>query len=404
VQIEIVQTEHRLNELRDDWDRLVEESGLRHPFVGWHWATHWWQHYGAGHDLAVGVARRHGTIVGIAPWYVERHGGRGTVCWLGSGEVCTEYVGFLTAPGQLPEFCRALLDAWGAGPACWEAIELCHMPADSPTAAAFQEIWRQLGRDLVTHRAASWQVRLPASWEAYLRQLSSNRRGEARRILQRAEAAGIRCAEVAGEDELPEAWQALVQLHQKRWTSAGEPGCFASPRFESFHRSLLVPLHRKGQIRLRVARKGGAIVAATYCLSQAGITYYYQGGYDPDSAEWKPGTLLHLHGIRQAIERGDRVYDFMVGNEEYKRRWSTEQRPLVTLRAAGDQPGARVRLRLSQLWRGAKDAVRGRLPWVRRIRNRLAPWVRPRDSWHTATPSGPMPSDPPPAGVAAGDF
>ena len=50
-------------------------------------------------------------------------------------------------------------------------------------------------------------------------------------------------------------------------------------------------------------------------------TYFYQSGFDPAYSKLSPGTVMIAHAIRRAIEGGYTTFDFLRGDEAYKRRW-----------------------------------------------------------------------------------
>ena len=52
--------------------------------------------------------------------------------------------------------------------------------------------------------------------------------------------------------------------------------------------------------------------------------YYYQAGFDPEMNAFSPGNLLVAETIREAIEEGRLHFDFMRGDEPYKRRWKPQ--------------------------------------------------------------------------------
>jgi CelD/BcsL family acetyltransferase involved in cellulose biosynthesis len=71
--------------------------------------------------------------------------------------------------------------------------------------------------------------------------------------------------------------------------------------------------------------------------------YVYQGGIEPEAARVSPGQIATLFALRSAIERGDEGFDFLRGDELYKRRWHAGPRPTVELRVVADRAGARMR-------------------------------------------------------------
>ncbi len=64
--------------------------------------------------------------------------------------------------------------------------------------------------------------------------------------------------------ELEAAWPILVDLHQRRRKSLGEPGCFASNSFYDFHRDVAERLLKRGQLRLSWLTLDGMPAAAEY--------------------------------------------------------------------------------------------------------------------------------------------
>src|ERR1700694_5670006 len=62
------------DELRVEWNALVDKMECPSPFQSWEWNRTWWKHFG-GHDkLRILVFRRGQQAVGIAPLYARSHG------------------------------------------------------------------------------------------------------------------------------------------------------------------------------------------------------------------------------------------------------------------------------------------------------------------------------------------
>src|SRR5689334_24699022 len=104
-----------LKALAPAWNELAQ--GI--PFRSWQWLGSWWRHYGpaegqagCANELFVPAIRdAAGTLVGLAPWYLQRRAARGNVVrFLGSGEVCTDYSTVLCRSGQEAEVAATLAD------------------------------------------------------------------------------------------------------------------------------------------------------------------------------------------------------------------------------------------------------------------------------------------------------
>jgi len=154
----------------------------------------------------------------------------------------------------------------------------------------------------------------------------------------------------------------LTDLHQRRRTSLGDRGCFASARFSAFHHDAALPLLRSGQLRLQWLELDGKPVAAEYHLRGPHVVYAYQSGIDPNALEEEPGVLITLACIKRAIDEGVKFFDFLRGDEPYKAHWRAEPLAMEDIRIVPSNPSARLR---HGLWL-AGDSVRS---WLKQSFN-----------------------------------
>lgn len=345
----------------DQWDRLA--AGV--PFRSWAWASTWWHCYGPAlpasdphrqlHVLA--VFDHQDRLVGLGPWYLEPAPARGRVLrMLGSGEVCSDYLSVLCEPGQEHLVAAALAerlcrDAARAGDDAlpWDRLELTGIDAEDRPVRCLVEQLLQRGCQLCRRPAARcWRIALPGSWEEYLGKLSKRRRRQFRRLVSDyLESGRVTAHFVQHAEELPRAMDILVELHQRRRKSLGQPGCFASLRFERFLRATAAHLLAAGQLQLVwLALDGKRPLAAEVDLLGGGVMYGYQSGVDPEAMQHQPGNLLMIVLLRWAIGQGYRAYDLLRGDEPYKALMHAEPRPAMALHLIPDRPAARLRHRV----------------------------------------------------------
>ena len=93
-------------------------------------------------------------------------------------------------------------------------------------------------------------------------------------------------------EDLPQAMDRLIDLHQRRWQALGQSGCFASARFTAFHRDVAAALLAEGRLALWWLEVDGQPVAAEYHLTGDGVVYAYQGGIEPARLAVEPGGLI----------------------------------------------------------------------------------------------------------------
>ena len=176
-------------------------------------------------------------------------------------------------------------------------------------------------------------LELPASWDAYLERLGGKDRHELRRKIRKLE------REMPGTSvrshASPEGWNgaldAFLRLH--RLSKVGKER-FMDERMEAFFRDATGALAAAGWARLWFLECDGAAVASFLCLEYAGSIGLYNSGFDPLHAKLAPGIVLLAHVIRDAIERGVAVFDFLRGEESYKYAFGPTAQDLFRVRVA----------------------------------------------------------------------
>jgi len=366
---------HELAPYADDWDRLSAGT----PFRSWAWLSTWWRHYGQADGSGPAAPRLFvlcvfdfdDTLVGLAPWYLDGRGPSGRVVrLLGSGEVCSDYLGVLCQAGMEDRVAQVMADhltelaaADGRDPLRWDLLELEGVDAQDRAVSRLIEHLAERGNTV--HRRAGpncWRIELPHTWDAYLAMLSKSHRRQLRRLQRKLLDSGRAVLHsVRQSDELPPAIDLLVDLHQRRRRALGEPGCFASTRFTAFHRAAMRQLLLQRQLQLHWLELDGQPVAAEYHLAADGVIYAYQSGIDPDALDRQPGRLITLATLRRAIEQGYRAFDFLRGDEPYKAHYRARPRPSLSVRVVPDRAAAQLRY---GLWQAGCNVKR----WIKRKR------------------------------------
>ena len=360
--IELITDWNELAALEGPWNALA--AGM--PFRSWDWLATWWTHYGsvdrrgarerqraddrhAASDrqlnvLAVYDADR--KLIGVAPWYLDRTVIKGNVLrWLGSGEVCTDHLSLICSPDIEAQVAVAVAEALTSTCDDWDRLDLAAVDADD---AAIGTLVAELeDRECLVSRHtadACWVLDLPASWDDYLAALSKSHRKQLRQLERRvleSDRARWHCVQHASQ--FHHAWSILVDLHQRRRKSLGEPGCFASRPFHEFHREIAGRMLERGQLRLSWLELDGTPIATEYHLANATTTYAYQGGVDPDRLDEEPGRLSTILFVQAAIAEGQKHIDFLRGDEPYKAHWRATARPMCDYRIVPNRRLARLR-------------------------------------------------------------
>lgn len=351
------------------WDRLAAGN----PFRGWAWSSTWWRYFGergnGGSRLCVlGVKNQVGRWIGLAPWYIERSAIWGRVLkFLGSNEVCSEYLGLLAEAGHEEAVANAVADWLAAArePADrWDMAELRSVDAEDVATCLLIDALRQ--RKLAVHcrpGPSCWRIELPPTWTEFFAALSRSRRRKITRAQNLWLNTGRARVHVTRTvDDLSVGQEVLIDLHQRRRASLGEQGCFHSSRCASFHRDVMRHLLAQNRLLLYWLSIDGQPVAAEYTMRGGGVLYAYQAGMAPECLAMSPGHLSMMIGIRHAICEGYWAFDFLRGDEPYKAHWNATPRSTLEFRIAAPRLSGRMRLGLwqtgSRLKRHLKDLLR----------------------------------------------
>jgi len=326
--------------LAGEWNDLLSRSVSDVPFLRHEYQRAWWSTLGGGEwergELWLGVGRDEaGRLVGIAPLFRTRtRDGRDGLMLLGSIEI-SDYLDLIVAQDAVESFAQVLLEALeadaGGDPAL---LDLHNIPKASPTLAALEAAAVRQGWTATRERLEPCPViRLSGDWESYLSSLEKKQRHELRRKIRRAEnhAAPVRFRLVEPGEDLEEATERFLRLMA---FDVGKIG-FLTPKMRVQFHALVRAAAESGWLQLAFLEVAGEPAAGYLNFDYRGRIWVYNSGINPEHTALSPGWVLLAHLIRWAIEHGRREFDFLRGDEAYKRHLGGVDRAIyrLTLRA-----------------------------------------------------------------------
>ena len=348
------------------WDEVAqiwECMAWGNPFRSRAWLRSWWNAYGNDRTLFIlQVNNDDGEPIGFAPWFIERTLTQGRVVrFLGSGEVCSDYLGILATPEYVDQVTEALAQ-WitqhnGDGLGCeWDLIDLNGVDLEDRGIQRLAEQLTKAGNQ-VHYRSGDncWRIELPSTWDEYLKRLSKSHRKQVRRIERRYLDNGLaQLHTIRQREQLVEAMPLLIDLHQRRRNSLNEPGCFASETFRSFLHDAVQQLSDSETVELHWIELDGRAVAAELHLIGGEVTYAYQAGVLPEALDQQPGCIMNVAVLKHNIHEGQAAFDFLRGDEPFKAHWRACMRPSISLRVVPRRTSAQLR---HQVWQ-ASDTMK----------------------------------------------
>ena len=376
IETHVIEDAAGFEQLRPEWNELLEASNSNGLFLTWEWLFTWWKHLSDGRRLHIVTVREGRQLVAIAPLALRppsltRLLPFQALEFLGSGIIGSDYLDFIIRRGKEREACRTLADYLSREKL---VLELAQLSKDSCVAAEIAARLHQGGWSLAGAQTNVCPfIHLAGhSWQSYLATLGSKHRYNFdRRVKVLMKKFDLRLEQVLSGEQRRQALESLIDLHNRRWQDRrGYSEAFYTPSLLAFHEELSRLALEQGWLRLFILRLSGHPVAALYGFRYCRTFYFFQSGFDPAYGKHSVGLVTMGLTIKSAIEEGVEEYDMLHGDESYKLHWARQVRALERLELY--PPGARGRVCKGA--RGVSRAIRrmGRLVLPKTIADRLA--------------------------------
>lgn len=313
----------------DEWNDLVGRSMTNTPFQLHAYQKSWWANLKPKNSelLSVVVRNRDGNLIAVACFYLT---GDGVLNFNGCVEE-TDYLDLIVeAQNAYDVWALIIKTVLSDQFPQWRLIELCNIPAISPSRTILNQIAGNHGLSLVESiNEVCPVIQLPSSFEIYLQTLAGKQRREVKRKLRKAKGAGVEFTVIGAEDNLEQAVNDFLNLLQKStfekrdWLNEG--------RRKLFH-EVARSAQKSGALMLSFAEIGGKRAAGLFNFDYADRVWVYNSGLDPQAfGNLSLGVIMTGHAIAWAIENNRQEFDFLRGNETYKYRFGAEDTKVYRL-------------------------------------------------------------------------
>jgi CelD/BcsL family acetyltransferase involved in cellulose biosynthesis len=317
--------------------RQFEETGTCYVFQSFDWLASWYDEIGRRMDVTpclVSVKMTAEEHAGkdqllFLPLGVEKRGITSRIIWLGG--TVSDYLGPIIGAGY------ASFRQNHTFPQLWSHIHRALPQADAvwlqKQPALIENIANPfLELDCVPMPFSAHAVALPGQWaELYAAKTSAKTRAKERRKEKLLSAAGNLVFEHTASLECVEPVMArLIEYKTLKYKQLGAVNIFAAYGIKNF---LIGLAKRRGlsfQAHLSFLAIGNHIVAAHWGVEFKGRFYYILPAFDETNfKEVSPGSVLCRRLLQWACERELDVFDFTIGDEPYKIRWTDRTLPLA---------------------------------------------------------------------------
>lgn len=356
-QVEEVTTEAGFEALRGEWSELLDRCGSANPFVTFEWQWSWWRTLGQGRRLLILTARDDARkLRGVAPLMVSRRWGARVVEFIGTG--LSDYLEFVGERGDADLF-RLFIGHLSATARRWDVINLFVTNGHSARIGHAREAARERGLH-VYHRPYTEAPFLPirGRWDEFLRSRSKTfaytLQRKKRKFLAQP-GAHVRRLEASAVS--PALVEQLWAVERKSWKLAAGTAQLETPAARAFYVEYLREFSERKWVEVWLATVGDTPIAYSVNFVHQNRVLFYNGAFDADYAALSPGSVLFQFSVEDAFHRHADEYDFLAGDEPYKRTWTAESRPIAQVVMAQRRPYSRLvaLLRYRLRWKLARS-------------------------------------------------
>jgi CelD/BcsL family acetyltransferase involved in cellulose biosynthesis len=349
IQIRVVTEDGIFDSLKDEWSSLAERAA-GDIFQTFEWHRTWWKHFGKKGDLYLVLFYSEGKLAGIAPlfWDRIRVFGR-TVCTVlrFTGSMVSQhaskpftglrdrpdsldtatYQDFIVEKGYEKKVSEQFVRHIKGEGLSYDELLLEEVPQNSTILRFVLPLLKnQRNQEVIVSDGVSCvQILLENDWEEYLKNLSRNSRKKQRRYLKQITDGDKRrfiLHYAKNVQELESSYESLVNLHQKQWNLQGNPGLFYKSEVTRFLNELSLEFFKRGWIdikQLTIVNSDGFVAADLYYLYKNKV-YSIICGMDnwSDINTSGAGNVIFAAAVKEAIENGYDVFDYMEGLHGYK--------------------------------------------------------------------------------------
>lgn len=331
IQTRLFQSIHKVGLDRESWNALASGSETNTIFQTHQWMSSWEKVFGDQCEpWLISVADPAG-VIGVAPLMVKKGLlGERRVMFLGEGKA--DYLDFLTAGDRmmvLETMCTALFTARER----WDVIELNNIPVESSTVELVQEISRRAGYRVLARDLYQSPTLLIRGHEDEALKVF-NKAGLRRRENYFQRKGHLTYKTLTGVDVMPYL-DRFFELHVGRWTGSGSPSLFLKEVNRTFYRELAIAMVDNTCLLLSIIEFDGQPLAMHYG-DYNGRLLWYKPSFDRAQAKHSPGLVLLRYLIGYALEHKRDEFDFTIGDEPFKSRFSNHLRTTVSLQIFQD--------------------------------------------------------------------
>ncbi|MBB4824896.1 CelD/BcsL family acetyltransferase involved in cellulose biosynthesis [Sporosarcina luteola] len=306
----------QLDEVKNDWARILSDNENSNPFIEFEWVFRWMKHIGTNKQVEIIAVKSGEDYIGFFPFLKRKQRYWTRYEMMGAGQ--SNYMDFIVPHDRLDEILPFVLEKL-LNDGKQNIFTLHGILESSPTYATLANLLGQNGYKHSIHKVVTPYVNLE--------KIQMHEYMDKRKKLHRLERREKRLHLLGQvEHKVCETFEmdVIFQLHDKRWEKKNDTSGFTDEANRPFFNDLTTI--RDGRLKTIVDALfvDGKMIAFNYGF-QCGNRYLsYVLGYDDEFDSFSPGRMLEKESIAHFVSNENvSVFDLSIGYEPYKFEWCT---------------------------------------------------------------------------------
>jgi len=334
-----IATIKEFEESKEVWNKLASAMPIPSIFCTWEWIYTWWEHFGSNYKPLILFVYKDFELKGILPLachrtLLSREWATGRILtYCGSRELYPDHLDVITAQEHAEQCLDALCSFLSSSYTDWDVCDLGLFAEDSNLMSWFIKNQRSkiYGLDLAAKQASfAYFIPINGRFEDYVNTFDKKQRYNFRSRRKKLEEQGFTYKSCDPLIE-PTGLNTLFEIHALRSKKKRIQSTFNDLGILEFHKSLAKRITSNGWLSLRFLCNDKKVIAASYNFNFGGRVFSYQKGMDPQWERYGPGKAIVYEAIHEAFSNGNKEYNFLQGNEEYKAGWTRDKRLLLNI-------------------------------------------------------------------------
>ena len=321
---ELVTEFSRLEAIATDWERLWAQSPNRSIFTTFRWIRACWQSSGAYRGLYTPLAFRDGRLLAILPCLIDEEN---SVRFIGHRH--SDYNDILAEATDSTRAVELALQELLKSSSPWRR---CVLENVSETSVLFRELPRL---------PALIQSRIVSTVTSVCSKLimAPDRSSDSKSIIKKAKPHQNKLEKLGtlvhrhllDRSEIEAHIPRFFDYYLARRAIAGDTNRASHEKKLEFIKRVIGELDPSRELRFAVLELSGRPIAYSFGFEDEHAYIYYKVAFDIDFWDYSVGQVLQKKNLEYAISRGVDEFDFALGDENYKNRFSNHAVPNYSL-------------------------------------------------------------------------